>query len=121
MRYPSKKIIKQLLLFAILLLLAACATVPTTQPPTIPTSTGVSSSGANESSLLAAVTANEVGVTVSGDASAARSLQKFETANIPVGERITLDRTGRGVMRFGDRHEVDLFGDTEVQLADAQL
>jgi quercetin dioxygenase-like cupin family protein len=122
MNYPSQNILRQIILFTIpLLLLTACATVPTTQPTAIPTPTSASSSALNENSLLAALTANEVGVTVSGESNADKSLQKFETANIPVGDRITLDKTGRGVMRFGDRHEIDIFGDTEIQLADAQL
>lgn len=97
-----------------LLLLAACATTPTSQPTEPPPQS-------SEGSSLAALTANEVGVSVSGEQDTGQALQKFETLNVPVGNRIALDKTGRGVMRFGDRHEIDLFGDTEVQLDDAKL
>ena len=72
-------------------------------------------------SLQVALTANQTNVEVLLGSNAEQILQKFETINIPVGGQITLDESGRGVMRFGDRHEVDLFGNTEVVIDDAKL
>jgi len=89
------------------ILALACATSTPTQPP--------------NNSLQAALTANEVNIQVFGADSAGQTLQKFETFNTTIGNRITLDEGGRGVLRFGDRNEVDLFGNTEVLLEDAQL
>ncbi len=106
-----------------LITLAACASSPTTQPALPPPTSDAPGPAApqNESSLLAALTANNVNVTVSDGQSAEKTLQKFETLNVTAGNRILIDKTGRGVMRFGDRHEIDLFGDTEVVLDDAKL
>jgi hypothetical protein len=71
--------------------------------------------------LLVALTANQTNVEALLGSNAEQILQKFETINIPVGGQITLDESGRGVMHFGDRHEVDLFGNTEVVIDDAKL
>lgn len=94
-----------ILVFPIIAL--ACATSTPTPPA--------------DNSLRAALTANEVNIQVSDGGSQAQSLQKFETFNTTIGNRITLDDAGRGVLRFGDRNEVDLFANTEVILEDAKL
>jgi hypothetical protein len=49
-----------------------------------------------------------------------RELDKFETINILSGDRIKLDEVGRGVLRFQDRLEVDIFGTTEIHLLTAE-
>jgi hypothetical protein len=72
-------------------------------------------------SLQAALTANETNIEVLLGNNPAQVLQKFETISLPVGGQITLDESGRGVLRFGDRHEVDLFGGTAVSIDDAKL
>lgn len=102
-----------------LILLSACATAPSPEPIPTQAPQGQQSSSANSS--LASLTANEITVTVSGAQNSGTILQKFDTVNIPVGDQIKLDSTGRGVLRFGDRHEIDLFGDTEILLDDAKL
>lgn len=72
-------------------------------------------------SLQGALTANQTNVQVLLGTDPAQVLQQFETVSIPEGGQITVDESGRGVMRFGDRHEVDLFGNTEVVIDDAKL
>jgi hypothetical protein len=80
----------------------------TSVPPVIP-ETG-------DSSLQAALTANERNVTVQDEGDTELTLAKFETVNVPIGDRIILDEVGRGVLRFGDSNEVNLFGSTEIYL-----
>lgn len=115
---------KRILVFVIpLIILTACASTPTAQPAITtqtPDSPGLASPQ-EAPSLLAALTANNVNVTVSGVQIAEKALQKFETLNVTAGNRILIDKSGRGVMRFGDRHEIDLFGDTEVVLDEAKV
>jgi hypothetical protein len=72
-------------------------------------------------SFLAAVTANESKVAVLLEGESELVLQRFETVNISQGSNIQLDDNGRGVLRFGDRHEIDLLGGADVILEDAQL
>ena len=117
------RLIRSLIFVIPLIILAACASSPTTQPALPPPTSDAPGPAApqNESSLLAALTANNVNVTVSDGQSTEKALQKFETLNVTSGNRILIDKSGRGVMRFGDRHEIDLFGDTEVVLDEAKL
>jgi hypothetical protein len=117
------RLIRSLIFVIPLIILAACASSPTTQPSLPPPTADAPGPAApqNESSLLAALTANNVNVTVSDGQSTEKALQKFETLNVTSGNRILIDKSGRGVMRFGDRHEIDLFGDTEVVLDEAKL
>lgn len=70
---------------------------------------------------LAALTANETSITVSTNGNVGEEINKFETISLPEGEQITSDKNGRAVMRFGDRHEVELFGATQVRLDEAKL
>jgi hypothetical protein len=69
----------------------------------------------------AALTANaaKVALVLGGDPE--RVLQQFETLNVPQGSHILLDDNGRGILRFGDRHEVDLLGGADVVIEDAKL
>jgi hypothetical protein len=94
-------------------ILAACASAAAEQQPTpVPTELPPT----DESSLQAALTANESNVAVQNEAGNELTLARFETVNVPPGDRIKLDEQGRGVLRFGDSNEVDLFGNTEIFL-----
>ena len=99
------------------LVLTGCASAAAEQltsvPPLIP-ETG-------DSSLQAALTANERNVTVQDEGDTEVTLAKFETVNVPIGDRIKLDEQGRGVLRFGDSYEVNLFGRTEIYLDELKL
>lgn len=75
----------------------------------------------SEALSLAALTANETSVTVSTGDGSVEEINKFETISLPAGEQITANESGRAVMRFGDRHEIELFGATEVRLDEAKL
>ena len=105
------------LLFIVTLILAGCApsaaNQQTAEPITLPATGG--------SSLQAALTANESNVTVQDEGQTEVTLAKFETVNVPIGDLIKLDEQGRGVLRFGDRNEVNLFGSTEIFLDDLIL
>lgn len=108
-------------LFAILLLIGTACTSATPTPFVLTPESPTAPAQPEAASLQVALTGSQTNVEVLLGSNAAQVLQKFETINIPVGGQITVDESGRGVMRFGDRHEIDLFGATEVVVDDATL
>jgi hypothetical protein len=105
------------LLILFTLILAGCASPATGEPTAIP----VTIPETGESQLQAALTANQSKVILQDEGQPEVSLARFETVNVPTGELIISDEQGRGVLRFGDRNEVNLFGSTEVLLDDLKL
>ena len=128
MKYQLPSRFSQIAIFIIpLLILYGCGTnsspVSTEVPPAAaaPTDTTSPSTQESEPVSLAALTANETSVTVSSGESSGEEINKFETVNLPAGERIKSDESGRAVLRFGDRHEIELFGASEIQLDETNL
>ena len=128
MKYFFRSRLIQIAMFVIpLMVVYGCSANPSTQPSeppapsALPTESEPPSAPQNESSLLSSLTANETSVIVFSDENSERELEKFETLNIPPGDGVKSDDDGRAVLRFGDRHEIELFGGTEIQLDDAKL
>jgi hypothetical protein len=123
----SRSFVRIVILIIPILILYGCGSGPAqTQteslPPTaVPTEVAPPTSSGPESVSIAALTANETNITVSTGESSGEEINKFETISLPEGEQITSDKSGRAVMRFGDRHEVELFGATQVRLDEAKL
>jgi hypothetical protein len=105
------------LLILFTLILAGCASPATEEPAPLP----ITIPETGDSELQAALTANESNITVQDEEQTDVSIAKFETVNVPVGDLIKLDELGRGVLRFGDRNEINLFGSTELLLDDLIL
>jgi formylglycine-generating enzyme required for sulfatase activity len=53
--------------------------------------------------------------------SALFEVQKDTSADIEVDDRVTVDERGRGLLRFQDQLQVELFRNTELQLAEARF
>ena len=95
-----------------LLILYGCSSTATKQPSEL--ATHATQEGG--SSFQTSLTANEAGVWLYSGANSEKELDKLETVNITGGDRVRLGEGGRGVLRFQDRLEVDLFGMTEINL-----
>ena len=105
-----------------LLILSACASVPTENAPealnpnTLPSEEQLSATGNFDSFSPAALTAFAGEATVLHEGEVENVLNQNEMVIVPMGERIKLDPAGRGVLRFEDRHQVELFGGTDILL-----
>jgi len=99
------------------------APLPETSIPTnpLPDSALPTSTQEPVSSVQTVLTAHEQHVTLSGVESSEEELGKNEMVTIPLGEGIKLDDSGRGVLLFDDRHEIDIFGKTEIQIDAAKI
>jgi formylglycine-generating enzyme required for sulfatase activity len=73
------------------------------------------------STIQSILIAHEASVTVFQDETNETNLSSGESINLPSSERIKLDKAGRGVLLFGDRYEIELFGGAEIQLDEAKL
>lgn len=131
MKYDLRSRLSQIAVLTISLsFVYGCAQAPaaklpdtptTTPPPTTSPSPLPAPEQQQDSAVQTILTAHEAIVTVSRGENSEEQLDKDDAINLPTGENIKLDTEGRGVLLFGGRHEVDLFGSTEIQIDEAKL
>ena len=113
------------ILVVLILIASACTDTSPTQPseslaPTFsPTGEQPPTEALSESSSPAVLTSFAGGVTVVREGNSEDVLDQNETVEVPLGDQVKLDAAGRGVLRFDGRHEVELFGGSDIQLDEA--